>query len=93
MVAITIDYFDAGRGTLRLQYDSRAGGSVAARYKDGGAIPLEDSGSWRRHTFHLSDAFFGNRENAGGDFRISKAGPAELFYLATVQVADSPVVR
>lgn len=88
---VTIDYFDTGSGSLRLAYDSTAGGALEARYKDGGEVTLHGSGRWRRHTFHLVDAFFGNRQNRGADFRITKTGVAEPFYLAAVEVSTAPM--
>ncbi|MCP4655620.1 MAG: DUF362 domain-containing protein [bacterium] len=85
---VTIDYFDTGSGSLRLQYDSDTGGEVSARYRNAGRVMLEGTGSWRQHTFHLTDAYFGNRQNLGADFRITKTGAAQRFYLDLVQVSD-----
>jgi hypothetical protein len=84
-VAITIDYFDSGEGTLALQYDSSDGDSLADFYKPGGQIPLTGTDTWLQHTFILSDAYFGNRQNFEADFRIY-GGLGNVFYLDTVRV-------
>ena len=79
--AVTIDYFDSGTGSLTLHYDASDG----ARYKNGGTVILADSGLWKSHTFHIGDAWFGNRQNGGADFRIF-GGAGNRFYLDTVEV-------
>jgi len=83
-VYIAVEFLDSGTATLRLDYDS-AGGA----YGNGGAVTLTDSGTWRRHTFHVQDAWFGNRQNNGADFRI--AGPStSRFYIDVVEVITDP---
>ena len=88
---VTIDYFDTGSGSLRLQYDSDTGGDVSARYRNAGRVMLEGTDAWRRHTFHLTDVYFGNRQNLGADFRITKTGAAQRFYLDLIQVSGAAV--
>jgi len=80
-----VDYYDTGTGSISLQYDSNIGTNLAAFYKDGGSVTLTGSNTWRRKVFHVTDAYFGNRQNAGADFRISKCC-GSLFYLDLVQV-------
>ncbi|MEX2170092.1 MAG: hypothetical protein WD851_12345 [Pirellulales bacterium] len=81
---VTFDYFDTGDGQLTLQYDSTAGES----YQNGGDIALGGTDTWKQHTFHLTDAYFGNRQNSGADFRIS-GGVGNTFYLDRVMVSLS----
>jgi hypothetical protein len=83
-VEITIDYYDAPTGTLSLQYDA----SGTERFKLGGSVTMTGSGTWRQHTFHVTDAYLGNRQVAGADFRIS--GGTNTFYIDHVQVAGDP---
>jgi hypothetical protein len=78
---ISIDYYDTGTGTLTLQYDSIAGGA----YKTGTSVTLVNSNTWKQFTFSVTDAYFGNRENAGADFRIFR-GTNITFYIDTVTV-------
>jgi hypothetical protein len=81
-VYITIDYFDIGSGTLELQYDADTA------YKSGGSITLTGSSTWKRQTFHVTDAYFGNRQDGGADFRIF-GGSGNTFYLDQIQVSKS----
>jgi len=69
---ISVDYFDTGNGSLSLQYDSNTGNTLDAFYKDGGSVALAGSNTWKRKVFHVTDAYFGNRQNAASDFRIAK---------------------
>jgi len=77
---ISIDYRGLGGGTLTLQYDSP--GNI---YQDGGSVSLASGGKWFRHTYHVTDAYFGNRQNGGADFRIER-DKSDSFYLDIVQV-------
>ena len=88
LLSITVDYFDQGNGSLTLQYDSNTGNMLAAFYKEGGSIQLTDSDLWKTHTFQVTDAYFGNRQNAESDFRIG-GGVGTTFYLDTVSVVAS----
>jgi len=38
----------------------------------------------------VNDAYFGNRQNAGADFRIAKTGAQEYFYMDLVNVSEQP---
>jgi hypothetical protein len=81
---VTIDYYDAGTGTLSLQYDSNAGNDLPAFYQEGGSVVLTNTNSWKTRTFRINDAFFGNRQNSGADLRIGHIGGS--FYLDKVRV-------
>jgi len=48
-------------------------------------VALTGSNTWKEKVFHVTDAYFGNRQNAGADFRISKSGGG-YFYLDLVRV-------
>ncbi len=82
---VVVDYFDTATGSLALEYDSSTGSTLPAFYKDGGGVTLRGSNTWKQKIFHLTDAYFGNRQNAGADFRISKSGGG-YFYLSMIQV-------
>ncbi len=62
---IEVVYQDVGTGSLRVQYDST---SVA--YRLASPVSLQNTGEWRTARFYLDDAFFGNRQNGGSDFRL-----------------------
>ncbi len=86
---ITVDYFDHGTGSLTLQYDSNTGDTLPAFYKNGDHILLTDSDTWMTHTFDVTDAYFGNRQNWRSDFRIA-GDVGSTFYLDAVSVSTVP---
>jgi hypothetical protein len=86
-VSIDVDYYDLGTGSITLQYDSTAGGA----YKTAGSVTLGNKDTWKQATFTLTDAYFGNRQNNGADFRLS-AGAGNTFYLDLIQVNGAAVV-
>lgn len=90
-VYITLEYLDGGSGTISLQYDSDMGSDRPAFYRHGGDVVLTGdpaAPAWKRATFHLADAYFGNRQNANADFRF--AGFGHRFYIDSVRVAIQP---
>lgn len=72
--AVTVEYFDEGKGWFELGYDSydapqdgmaRMGGI----WNDTDEVMLEDSKTWKTHTFYVDDMKFSNRAD-GADFRL-----------------------
>jgi hypothetical protein len=80
---VTIDCYDAGAGALELQYDATDG----TLYKTGGSVTLSGTNTWKQHTYHVTDAYFGNRQNGGADFRIF-GGTNNTFYVDIVRVSE-----
>ncbi|MDJ0835595.1 MAG: hypothetical protein QNK37_03705 [Acidobacteriota bacterium] len=66
--SITMEYFDQGVGYFRLEYDA-----VSSAYKNGVTVSLTGSGTWKSFTWYVNDAYFGNRQNKGSDFRIFRS--------------------
>ncbi len=87
IVAIDVDYYDLGSATLTLQYDSIGNGV----YKSAGSFTLGNKDTWKQYTFYLTDAYFGNRQNNGADFRIF-GGVGTTFYLDLVQLSAAQIV-
>ncbi|UCD29905.1 MAG: DNRLRE domain-containing protein, partial [Planctomycetota bacterium] len=85
-VDITIHYFDASTSNLELQYDATGGA-----YTSGGVITLTGTNTWKEHTWHVTNAFFGDRQNNNCDFRISGGGGGHIFYLDLVQVIGEEI--
>lgn len=76
-VAVSIDYYDQGNGSIQLEYDS-PGDTIPQMFKRSPVFAYGDSGTWQTHTFVLDDAILTNRSN-GSDFRITTAdAPGEL---------------
>ncbi|WP_433890342.1 Ig-like domain-containing protein [Streptomyces sp. CA-111067] len=63
---VTVSYYDAGTGTLAVQYDN------GARDPDhtAGSIKLTDSRTWKTAQVSIKGGYFGGLEAAGGDFRL-----------------------
>jgi hypothetical protein len=62
----TISYYDAGTGSISLQYDN----GPADPNHTAGAIPLTGSNTWKTATITASGAYFGDLEAANADFRL-----------------------
>lgn len=70
-VLVVVDYLDAARGTMRLDFDgSDLSAPLAGAYSPGGSVALSGSRAWSTTSFHLKAARFLNRQNGGADFRI-----------------------
>ena len=66
-VTIEIEYYDRdGSIELSLEYDS-VSGAYTLHPK---IITTQGSGEWRTVRFNIADAYFGNRQNDGSDFRL-----------------------
>ena len=72
-VSVVVDFFDAARGTLGLEFD---GSDPSAPFQGAYTsspekIALSGSKTWRTATFTLDQARFLNLENGGADFRLN----------------------
>jgi hypothetical protein len=84
-----VSYYDQGTGQVSLQYDDGSSNP----YHTAGTITLTNSNTWKTATITASDAYFGNGEHAGGDFRLSSAVPITVHSIAaTVTGAAVPAV-
>jgi hypothetical protein len=55
-----------GTDQWSFQYDS-----LSDPYAQTESVMLQNTGQWKRHTFHLTDAYFGGREAGGADLRLT----------------------
>ncbi len=82
---LTVDYYDtSATGIIELQYDS-PGSTLSNWYQSAGSISVSNTRKWKSKTFHLNDAYFGNRENGGSDFRFYTSG---VMFLSRVFVSN-----
>ncbi|UCD29516.1 MAG: hypothetical protein JSV03_03275 [Planctomycetota bacterium] len=86
------DYYDSFPGTIWISYDSSdPNGWPSAMYKSISA-PTSGTDTWKQEFFHVTDAYFGNRQNGGADlrfWRMDEAGQWQvIFYLDVVEVAE-----
>jgi hypothetical protein len=68
---IAVSYYDAGTGTVALQYDNGAGDP----YHTAGTITLTGTDTWKTASFSVTGAYFGGLENGGADFRLDGQQP------------------
>lgn len=87
-VYVTVEFCDTPGGALALSYDARTTPS-----KQSESVPRTGSGVWRRYTFYLTDAYFGNRQSGAADFRITATTPDLAVRHVYVQRAPGPYVR
>ncbi len=79
VVTIHATYLDDGEGHLILQYDSTDHDLPHdGKYKAAGQHAFTDTGEWKTHTFTITDAYLGDRQHLGADFRIHRTGDAPL---------------
>jgi hypothetical protein len=67
-VSLEVEYFDEGRGTIQIVYDSSAGAS-----REAGRITLGDTKTWKCWESRISDARFASR-SVGADIRFRITG-------------------
>lgn len=72
-VWIQVEYYDEGFDTFTLEYDgtSPRDGVYGGPYTRSEIVPLTNTNKWKIHTFHLPDAYFGERQGWNSDFRLS----------------------
>lgn len=77
-VVVVVDYFDAERGTMRVEYDgSDVGAPFLGAYTSSSPVAMDGRRAWRTAVFRLVGARFLNGQNGGADFRLS-VGQAEV---------------
>ena len=74
-MTIVIDYFDEGRGTCRIVYDSsdekvQVNGYGAGAWKEAGRFAFTDTKTWKSFRIAVTDALFTGR-CGGGDLRLN----------------------
>jgi len=83
-VYVTCDYYDAGTGIVRLEYDGTGGA-----YTNAEDVAIGGTNTWQSYTWQITDGYFGGRQNSNSDFRIYRATD-QTMYLDKVQVTDGP---
>jgi hypothetical protein len=93
-----VEYFDASRGQMRLQYDAWSSHRAQGRnYSTPRRVVTTGSREWRTNRFWMPDVRFENRLYAEAVFRVEASGPE--FYLRRitlrrdVPVHDGPYAR
>jgi len=87
-VWITVDYLDEGSDSWNIEYDS-----LFHPYSGTPKVTLQNSGLWKSHTFHITDAFFGGRQNWCADLRLSNNHDGKTNYFSRILVSKSPLIN
>ncbi|MHC4443852.1 MAG: hypothetical protein ACYTA5_14745 [Planctomycetota bacterium] len=83
-VWVTLEYYDnSTTGYFRCAYDGSGGFPTQTSNLD-----LTGTNTWKTHTWHITDAYFGNRGTSGNDFRIYRSYRSIHFYVDKVSVTD-----
>jgi sialate O-acetylesterase len=74
-VVLSVIYFDRGDGTVAIQYDSSDKNVLVVKenpgaWKNGGNLKLENTLTWKKAEFPITDALFDGRCN-GADIRLN----------------------
>ena len=87
-----VEYFDASRGRLRLQYDAwsphRAGGR---NYSTPRRVVTTGDRAWKTNRFWMPDVRFENRLYGSADLRVEVSGPE--FYIRRITLRRDVPVR
>src|SRR6478735_5170749 len=80
-ITIEITYYDDGKGSWQLYYDAKSTSNKLAA-----TVTCTNSGTWKKRTITLSDAYFANRSTKGADFYIKNAGNENVIF-STVELS------
>lgn len=87
-VWITVDYLDEGSDSWNIEYDS-----LFHPYSGTPIVSLQNTGLWKSHTFHISDGYFGGRQNWGADLRLSNYHDGKTNFFSHIYISKSPPVN
>ena len=74
-VQAEVEYFDASRGRLDLQYDAWSRHGDEGRFASTARrLTLTGSRQWKTNVFSMPDVRFENRQNENADFRVRATG-------------------
>ena len=83
-VWVTVEYYDGGTDQWWLEYDN-----VSDPYLNTAPVVLQNTGQWKRHTFHLPDAYFGGRQHHEADLRLVDGYDGQTNYFGRIWIAKS----
>jgi hypothetical protein len=66
-----VQYYDSGTGSFQVQYDNGTSDPYEAATPN---ISLANTDTWKTATVTANDAYFGDQQNGGADFRLRNGG-------------------
>jgi Bacterial Ig-like domain/Domain of unknown function (DUF5703) len=86
----TVEYYDSGTGSFQVQYDDGTSNPYKAATPN---IQLTNTGTWKTATVTATDAYFGNKQNGGADFRLRNGGGQVTVHSVAVSIAGAGVAN
>jgi hypothetical protein len=83
-----VEYYDSGTGSFQVQYDDGTSNPYKAATPN---IQLTNSGTWKTATVTATDAYFGNKQNGGADFRLRNGGGQVTVHSVVVTISGDGV--
>jgi hypothetical protein len=80
-ITIEITYYDNGKGSWQLYHDAQGNSNKLAA-----TVTCTNSGTWKKRTVTLNDAYCGNKSVYGSDFYIKNAGNENVIF-STVELS------
>lgn len=74
-ITIEVTYLDKGAGSFKLYYDGKKNANSQTA-----VIKLTNTNKWKKASFTLKDAYFGNRGLNKSDFSIRNAGNSDVIF-------------
>lgn len=74
-VTIEVTYYDNGTGSWQLFYNAQNNANKASA-----KITCSNTSTWKKASFTLNDAYFGNGGTRGSDFYIKNAGTSNVIF-------------
>lgn len=74
-ITIEVTYLDKGTGSFQLVYDGKRNANATST-----TVKLSNTNKWKKATFKLSDAYFGNRGLNKSDFSLRNAGKGNVIF-------------
>ncbi|HTU73967.1 MAG TPA: Ig-like domain-containing protein [Trebonia sp.] len=85
-----VQYYDSGTGSFQVQYDDGTSNPYKAATPN---IQLTNTDTWKTATVTGTDAYFGNKQNGGADFRLRNGGGQVTVHSVAVAISGDGVAN
>ncbi len=84
-----IEYYDSGTGSFQVQYDN----GTSNPYAGSSNISLTNTDTWKTATVTATDAYFGDEQNGGADFRLRNGSGQVTVHSVVVTISGDGVAN
>jgi hypothetical protein len=85
-----VEYYDSGTGSFQVQYDNGTSNPYAAATPN---IQLTNTDTWKTATVTGTDAYFGDAQNGGADFRLRNGSGQVTVHSVAVTISGDGVAN